>query len=156
MQEWVSTGCCERGRIAADFTTDFMRFVSNDQGLATSSALGATLTQPLLRGAGYRIAIERLTQAERNLLYAIRDFTRFRKEFSVEIVASYYQVLQNRDRVRNAFQGYESFKVSVEREQARAAEGETPSLRTQSSQRIIAFYRTGMDQRDSQLSIIAG
>jgi len=35
-------------------------------------------------------------------------------------------VLQNRDRVRNAFQGYESFKVSVEREQARAAEGETP------------------------------
>ena len=114
------------GRIAADFTTDFVRFVSNDEGLATSSALGATLTQPLLRGAGYRIAIERLTQAERNLLYAIRDFTRFRKEFSVEIVASYYQVLQNRDRVRNAFQGYESFKVSVEREQARAAEGETP------------------------------
>ena len=114
------------GRIAADFTTDFVRFVSNDEGLATSSALGATLTQPLLRGAGYRIAIERLTQAERNLLYAIREFTRFRKEFSVEIVASYYQVLQNRDRVRNAFQGYESFKVSVEREQARAAEGETP------------------------------
>lgn len=114
------------GRIATDFTTDFVRFVSNDSSWATSSALGATFTQPLLRGAGYRIAIENLTQAERDLLYALRDFTRFRKEFTVDIVANYYQVLQNRDRVRNAFQGYESFKVSVEREQARAEEGETP------------------------------
>ena len=104
------------GRIATDFSTDFVRFVSNDSSWATSSALGASITQPLLRGAGYRIAIENLTQAERNLLYALRNFTRFRKEFTVDIVASYYQVLQNRDRVRNAFQGYESFKVSVERE----------------------------------------
>ena len=114
------------GRIATDFSTDFVRFVSNDSEWFTSSALGATFTQPFLRGAGYRIAIENLTQAERNLLYALRDFTRFRKEFTVDIVANYYQILQNRDRVRNAFQGYESFKVSVEREQARAAEGETP------------------------------
>lgn len=114
------------GRIATDFSTDFVRFVSNDSEWVTSSALGATFTQPFLRGAGYRIAIENLTQAERNLLYALRDFTRFRKEFTVDIVANYYQILQNRDRVRNAFQGYESFKVSVEREQARAAEGETP------------------------------
>ncbi|MDB4744392.1 TolC family protein [Verrucomicrobia bacterium] len=114
------------GRIATDFSTDFVRFVSNDSEWITSSALGATFTQPFLRGAGYRIAIENLTQAERNLLYALRDFTRFRKEFTVDIVANYYQILQNRDRVRNAFQGYESFKVSVEREQARAAEGETP------------------------------
>ena len=114
------------GRIATDFSTDFIRFVSGDGGWATSSSLGLTLTQPLLRGAGYRIAIENLTQAERNLLYALRRFTRFRKEFTVNIVGAYYQVLQNRDRVRNAYQGYESFKVSVEREQARAAEGETP------------------------------
>ena len=114
------------GRIATDFSTDFVRFVSNDSEWITSSALGATFTQPFLRGAGYRIAIENLTQAERNLLYALRDFTRFRKEFTVDIVANYYQILQNKDRVRNAFQGYESFKVSVEREQARAAEGETP------------------------------
>jgi outer membrane protein TolC len=114
------------GRIATDFSIDFVRFVSNDSQWLTSSALGATFTQPFLRGAGYRIAIENLTQAERNLLYALRDFTRFRKEFTVDIVANYYQILQNRDRVRNAFQGYESFKISVEREQARAAEGETP------------------------------
>lgn len=114
------------GRIATDFTTDFVRFVSNDSGWATSSALGASFTQPLLRGAGYRIAIENLTQAERNLLYQLRDFTRFRKEFTVDIVASYYQVLQNRDRVRNSYRGYNSFKTSVERETARSEEGETP------------------------------
>lgn len=114
------------GRIATDFTVDFVKFVSTDSEWVTSSALGATLTQPLLRGAGYRIAIENLTQAERDLLYALRDFTRFRKEFTVDIVSRYYEVLQSRDRARNAYQGYESFKISVEREEARAAEGETP------------------------------
>lgn len=114
------------GRIAADFTTDFVNFVSGDSSWATSSALGATFSQPLLRGAGYRIAIENLTQSERDLLYALRDFTRFRKEFTVDIVSRYYAVLQNRDRARNAYQGYESFKISVEREEARAVEGETP------------------------------
>lgn len=114
------------GRIAVDFTTDFIRFVSNDPRWVSSSALGATLSQPLLRGAGYRIAIENLTQAERDLLYALRDFTRFRKEFTVDVVSTYYEVLQNRDRARNAYQGYQSFMASVEREEAKAAEGETP------------------------------
>lgn len=114
------------GRIATDFTTDFVKFISGDSSWATSSSLGATFSQPLLRGAGYRIAIENLTQSERNLLYALRDFTRFRKEFTVAIVSRYYEVLQNRDRARNAYQGYESFKISVERSEARAAEGETP------------------------------
>ena len=114
------------GQLATQFTSNFVQLVSGNGNLETSSEFVATFTQPFLRGAGYRIAIENLTQAERDLLYAIRRFTRYRKEFSVSIVQSYYQVLQNRDRARNAFQGYESFKASVEREQARAAEGETP------------------------------
>src|SRR5262249_4447211 len=37
------------------------------------------LTQPLLRGGGFAVTLEPLTQAERNLLYAIRNYARFRK-----------------------------------------------------------------------------
>jgi hypothetical protein len=44
--------------------------------------------QPLLRGGGQAVALESLTQAERNLLYQIRSFARFRKELYVEIASS--------------------------------------------------------------------
>ena len=111
------------GRIAADFTTDFLRYLAGDGRLPTSSVLVGTLSQPLLRGAGYKVAMENLTQAERNLLYSLREFTRFRQEFTVEVVAEYYRVLQDRDRVRNAWQAYQNFQANVKRETARYEEG---------------------------------
>jgi len=113
------------GKIAAGFTTDFFRYLIGSRNLPASSALAATLTQPLLRGAGYKAAMENLTQAERNLLYSLRDFTRFRKEFTVDIVTEYYRVLQDRDRVRNAWQAYQNFRENVKRENARYEEGLT-------------------------------
>jgi outer membrane protein TolC len=88
--------------------------------------MGATLAQPLLKGAGYRIAIESLTQAERDLLYALRDFSRYRKEFSVEIAAAYYGVLQSRDAVKNSWRGLQNFKINVEKEKSFADEGRSP------------------------------
>ncbi|MBI2947122.1 MAG: TolC family protein [Verrucomicrobia bacterium] len=112
------------GRLAVDFTTDFLRFLTGDSRWALSSRLGASLTQPLLRGAGYKVTMENLTQAERNLLYALRDYVQFRREFSVDVATSYYQVLQNKDEARNAWLGYQNFKQNVERETAFAAEGQ--------------------------------
>ena len=43
------------------------------------------LIQPLLRGGGRAVTLEPLTQVERNLLYEIRNFARFRKTFYVAI-----------------------------------------------------------------------
>lgn len=113
------------GRIAASVSTDFFRFVSGNDKWARSSAISATLTQPLWRGAGYRAAIENLTQAERNLLYALRNFTRYRREFSVDIASQYYSVLQSRDRVRNEYIGYQNAISNAEEERAKLQEGQT-------------------------------
>ncbi|MDB6026654.1 MAG: hypothetical protein JWM68_2877 [Verrucomicrobiales bacterium] len=117
------------GRIATDFTYDFLRYFTGNSRAVTSSRLAGTLTQPLLRGAGYKIAIENLTQAEREMLYSLRDFTQFRKEFSVNVASQYYQVLQNRDSVRNSWRGLENFRENVSRERAFFDEG----LRSQAS-----------------------
>jgi outer membrane protein TolC len=95
--------------------------------VSATSALAGTITQPLLQGAGRRIAAERLTQAERDLLYALRDFTRYRQELTVQICSDYYGVLQDRDIVRNNHQSYQSFVQNTVRERAFAAEG----MRTQ-------------------------
>jgi len=114
------------GRIAVAFSTDFLRYVSGDPRAVSSSVLAGTLSQPLLRGAGYKVTMENLTQAERNLLYALREFTRFRKDFSVDIASAYYGVLQNRDTVRNSWRGFQNFKANVERERAFTEEGLRP------------------------------
>ena len=47
------------------------------------SFLPLTFVQPFLRGGGRAVTLEPLTQAERNLLYEIRSFARFRQEFVV-------------------------------------------------------------------------
>jgi outer membrane protein TolC len=145
------------GRLAADFSTDFLRFMTGDTRWVTSSRLGATLTQPLLRGAGFKVALENLTQAERDLLYELRDFVRFRKDFSVQIASAYYQVLQARDEVRNAWIGLQNFRQNVERERAfvdvaRTAETSLGRLRqaelTTEGQWVDAVraYRESLDQ----------
>jgi outer membrane protein TolC len=111
------------GRLSAAFTTDFFRFLSGNPGTVTSSQLGATLIRPLWRNAGFKQEIENLTQAERGLLYGLREFTLFRKRFSVDIATSYYQVLGSRDQVRNSYLNLQSSKKNAERTRALAREG---------------------------------
>ena len=76
-------------------------------GSRTNSAsnLAFRLTQPLLRGAGRKIELENLTQAERNLLYAVRDLARFRRIFFTNVVggpSGYLSLLQTLQQIRNS------------------------------------------------------
>ncbi len=52
------------------------------------STLDFSAMQPLLQGGGKAVALESLTLAERNLLYAIRNYARFRKELYVLIASN--------------------------------------------------------------------
>lgn len=111
------------GRIAVDLTSNFLRFLTGDSESLTSSVLSASVTQPLLRGAGAKVSAERLTQAERDVLYALRDFSRFRQQFTVQVCSSYYGVLQNLDAVHNNWSSLENFRRNAERERDFATEG---------------------------------
>lgn len=112
-------------RVSASFTTDFLRYLTGDPRAFTGSQLGATLVQPLWGGRGSKVTMENLTQSERNMLYALREFTRYRKEFSVQIATAFYGVLQNRDVVLNNWLGYQSFKKSADRSREFVQEGRT-------------------------------
>jgi outer membrane protein TolC len=111
------------GQIALNLTSNFLRFVTGDMDSNASSALVGSFTQPLLRGAGSDIAAETLMQAERDLLYQLRDFTRYRQTLAVRITTQYYTVLEARDTVRNNFAGLSATLSSLERERAFQAEG---------------------------------
>ncbi len=111
------------GRIAASITSNFLRYLTGSPRADAASVLSASFTQPLLRGAGSDVTTEQLTQSERDVLYALRDFTHYRKQFAVDICSAYYSVLQQRDAMRNAWFGLKNSRKSVEREQAFAQEG---------------------------------
>lgn len=110
-------------RLTASFTTDFLRYLSGDPSSRVQSHLLGNLVQPLWRGAGYKVTLENLTQSERNLFYALRDFTLFRKQFSVDVATAYYQVLGGRDAVRNGYTKLQSARRNAERTRSLAEEG---------------------------------
>ncbi|QDV22310.1 TolC family protein [Aureliella helgolandensis] len=67
-----------------------------------SAALVTSFTQPLLRGAFRHVRLENLTQSERDLLYAVRDFARFRRTYYVDISTSYLSLLTQVQAIRNS------------------------------------------------------
>lgn len=120
-------------RLAMDLSTDFTHFFTGDNRRLSDSRAAATLSQPLLRGAGVLAASEPLRQDERNVLYSIRDFTQYRKEFAVDITRQYLRVLQAREAARNRDTAYRAAVLSLDRERALAA----ANLRSQSSLKQI-------------------
>lgn len=116
------------GAIAINLTNNFTRFLTGDISEIGTGALIGSFTQPLLRGFGSDIETETLMQAERDLLYQLRDFTRFRKTFAVRVASDYYSVLLSRATAVNYYAGLLANNLSLEREQAFQAEGLTTLL----------------------------
>jgi outer membrane protein TolC len=114
--------------IALDLSSSFLRHLTGDPRETAASLFTAKLIQPLLRGAGRRIAQEQLTQAERNVIYEIRSFSRYRKTFAIDIASSYYRVLQQRDVVKNEWNNYRNLTLERERAELMAKAGELPEF----------------------------
>lgn len=68
------------GQLLVDFANSLV-FEYTNGSKQWSSNLTFQFLQPLLRGAGRKVRLENLTQQERNVLYEVRDFARFRKQF---------------------------------------------------------------------------
>lgn len=87
--------------IAGNLALDVSRLLSSEW-----SSLGIvgdlSMTIPLLRGAGREIVREPLTQAERNLVYAIRRFEYYRQTYAITVTQNFYDVLEYAQRLKNA------------------------------------------------------
>lgn len=93
-----------------------------------TSIFNVAVTQPLLRGYGRKVAMENLTQAERDTLYQVRSFNRYRKSFVVSVISQYYMVLQQYDSVRNAEENYNTLNWLYEKVEKLAGAGRLPLL----------------------------
>lgn len=144
-QESISLGFSKLlkngGRLAADITTSFFQFLSGGGDNTAVTAVTASFVQPLLRGAGTTVTMEFLTQSERDVLYQLRDFTNFRKDFAVQVASQYYSVLRASDAAYNNYAALGAFNLNLQRELAFQEEG----LRTASD---VARLRESQLQRE--------
>ncbi|HEY1860063.1 MAG TPA: hypothetical protein VGG61_06900, partial [Gemmataceae bacterium] len=76
------------GQLLVDFANSFVFTFSGINHTNATSNIGVTFLQPLLRNFGRRVRLETLTQGERDLLYAVRTFARFRKQFYVNLTSA--------------------------------------------------------------------
>ncbi len=125
-------------KISTSITTDWLTYLTGQSDASLGSILAGSISKPLLRGAGKDIVQENLTQAERNVLYQIRTFSRYRKTFVVSTVSAYFRVLQTQDRVKNAESNYQSLLLSYEQAKANAEAGRLAKLEAdQTEQRML-------------------
>ena len=113
VQKLFQTGASVTATLANDLVLYF-------DGKPKVPDLTLKLTQPLLRGAGAEIAAEVLTQAERDVVYAVRDYSHYQKTFAIETVGEYFRVLQDKDAVRNSYNNYLNLQKARDRAEAMA------------------------------------
>ena len=108
-----------------------------------SSAINASINLPLLRGAG-QVAREDLIQAERDLIYAVRGFERFRREFFVDISNTYFGLLQQQRGIQNQQQQIEGLE-RLAKEQAKLLEaGRIPGFEAADAEAQVLFGRSNL------------
>src|SRR5258706_5909662 len=79
-------------------------------------------TIPLLRGAGM-VNLEPLINGERRLVYQVRTFENFRRDFVISIATQYFRLLSLQQSVLNRRVNYASFVTLTERSRALYAFG---------------------------------
>ena len=108
------------GRLSADLLSSIMLYYSGHPELSFSKISGSLL-QPLWRGFGANSdAVEAVTQAERNMVYAVRNFHQYQNSFALNVANDYFRILQQKDTIRSTYTNYLRRIDSTKRLEARA------------------------------------
>lgn len=128
----LTTGATRLLKSGISLTTqlgwDLVRMLQPGRDISSGLYGDASITIPLLRGGGRHIAAEPLTQAERDTLYAVWTFERFKQEFCVAVIADYLGVLQAEDLLYNQEQNYKGLVISTRRASRLAEAGKLPQI----------------------------
>ncbi|MCA9424314.1 MAG: TolC family protein [Candidatus Omnitrophica bacterium] len=99
--------------LAASIGVDLVKLLSQDRVESRGVFADASVSIPLMRGSGRYIVLEDLTQAERDVVYSIYEFERFKRVFAVEVANAYLGVLRQLDSVHNAEENYKGLVRST-------------------------------------------
>lgn len=155
------------GVLGATLANDVLRYYTGDSRKSVISIISVNLAQPLLRGFGLNnAAVENLNQAERDVIYAVRRHANFQDSFALEIVNDYFNLLAQKDIIRNRYTNYLGRVQSTRRLEERAQDRERISDVDQARQaeltaknnyvNQIAAYRNSLDQFKIKLGVPLG
>ncbi len=113
---------------ATNIGFDLVQLLSANRVSARGIVADASISVPLLRGSGQQIVTEGLQQAERNVLYAMWDFERYRRTFAVQVASDYLLVLEQMNRVTTAYDNYQRLMESRQRAERLADAGRLPQI----------------------------
>ena len=109
------------GQLSATVATAWADILAGRGKEGLNSIFSVAITQPLLRRSDPLIILDKLTQAERDMLYQIRTFNRFRKTFAVSVATDYFRLLEAYDVIRSA-QAYQEGRVALHNQVVKVAE----------------------------------
>jgi outer membrane protein TolC len=153
--------------LSASLANDILSYYTGDPRRSLVSLLTVNLSQPLLRGFGRNNpAVEALTQAQRNVVYAVRNYSFFQDQFALGVVNDYFGLLAQKDTTRNRYTNYLGRVQSTQRLEARAVDRERLADVDQARQAELtaknnyvnaaAAYRNSLDQFKIKLGLPLG
>ncbi len=101
--------------VASSIAVDLAGMLSGEKDSAWGVIADASIKIPLLRGSGKLVNIESLTQAQRNLVYAVREFEQYKRDFMVGIASDYLGVLLSKRTMINEEENYKRVIISTRR-----------------------------------------
>lgn len=133
--------------ISSSIATDWFRYLTGDPQTSLTSVLSASLSAPLLGVGQATLERERLTQNERNVLYAIRNFSFDRKDFVVDIISAYYDVLLQRNSVEIQKASYQRLVDSTNQLRMEVEVGQRPAYDlAEAEQRLLTAEQNVVDR----------
>jgi outer membrane protein TolC len=110
-------------RMSLNFSQNALSYFTDPDVSDANNALTFNIVQPLLNGFGPLVTKEPLRQAERDMVYAVREFKRYQQDFVINISSDYYAVLRSRDQMVNERKNYESTIANREQTESYAKAG---------------------------------
>ncbi len=113
--------------VASSIAVDLAGMLTGDKDSAWGLVADASISIPLLRGSGKLVTMESLTQAQRDLVYGVRSFEQYKREFVVNVASAYLGVLLSKRTLLNEEENYKRVIIST-RQSRRLADASRMSL----------------------------
>jgi outer membrane protein TolC len=142
------------GQLVVDFANSFVLEYTGGGRTTVSSNFVANFIQPLLRNAGRRVRLESLTQAERDVLYAAREFYRFRKQFWASVTTlngGYLSLLLDVQTIRNLEQNLSGQEQNLREHEALLPGGKITTVQVDQAFQGYQAARQSVAQAEATL-----
>ena len=147
-------------QLSSAIAVDLAGMLSGEKTSSWGLLADASISIPLMRGSGRLVNMESLTQAQRSLVYTIREFEQHKREFMVGIASAYLNVLLTKRMLVNEEENYKRVIISTRRSRRMAdANRMSPSDFDQSRQSELSArnsWISAFESYDASLEAFKG